>query len=85
MIFVPPYSLSRVRGYSQLLLCEAPKLGTRPKSIGPSPNINFTDTIWQIMKNSFQTSASLEFERHVTADFIHAWNSNLLQPVITCL
>ena len=25
MIFVPPYSPNRVRGYSQLLLCEAPK------------------------------------------------------------
>ena len=26
MIFTPPHYLSRVKGYSQLLLCEAPKL-----------------------------------------------------------
>ena len=27
MIFAPPHYLSKVKGYSQLLLCEAPKAG----------------------------------------------------------
>ena len=32
MIFAPPHYLSRVKGYSQLLLCEAPKWVTMLKS-----------------------------------------------------
>ena len=55
MIFTPPYYLSRVKGYSQLLLCEAPKPSICDKILDPQREIPITHVeIYQRLKARYR-------------------------------